>query len=321
MRAIRGGVVVAVAGVVASSGVASADVGGLFDFLVNPATSGLDANIATDVTTEGTLIGDWDAVDNPTGTRTKPGLFGSFGTDENVAVPVGLGLGLGDDVLTTASGGFRMAIRPGMNSVEVSGYAVDALSGANLNLPAVVSLSPDSFRTRNPDSTFIGIPINLPIGQVTVSQLSFTQIGPAVPGILSNMGGGIFEFNALVPVQIDLTLSFLGNDLPMTSLPGVIPLGGTLVEAGDGVDLASVRLLDFSQMQEPGTALPQFPLPLPTILPPGGTANVLFDLVLERIDASITGSLTLNAHGTRVPAPGVVGALGLAGLMGLRRRR
>src|SRR4051812_21226103 len=58
-----------------------------YDFVLQP-TSGLTTTSASATAkTSGTLIGDWDAVTNPTGTRTKPGLFGTFGDTENVAVP------------------------------------------------------------------------------------------------------------------------------------------------------------------------------------------------------------------------------------------
>ncbi|MBX3364781.1 MAG: hypothetical protein KF866_08460 [Phycisphaeraceae bacterium] len=306
----------AVTGLAAGSGI-----GGVYDFVVNSHASGLQATIETSVETSGTLIGNWDPVDNPDGTRTKPGLFGSFDANENVPVDVDLGLNLGDEVQTSAGGGFRMAIQPSQGRVEISGYAIDALMGSTLNLPLTISLSPDSFRTRNPTSTYIGLPITLPFGEVTVSQLTFTQIGQSVPGVLSDLGGGVWEFSALVPVQIDLMMTFLGNDLPIESLPGVIPFGGTLMMVGDDIDLLSVRVLDLGDAVEPGIALPQFPLELPTVLPPGGTANLLFDLMLDRIESSIAGELTLSATGTLVPAPGVAGVVVLGGLMAGRRRR
>ena len=56
----------------------------LYDFNVVAPPSGISGNLAISARTQGTLVGNYDQTNNPTGTRTKPGLFGSFDPTENV---------------------------------------------------------------------------------------------------------------------------------------------------------------------------------------------------------------------------------------------
>ena len=67
---------------------ATAEVSGQYRFTYLPTQSGLNATLSATVSTSGTMIGNYDAAANPTGTRTKPGIFGSFGSTENLPVAV-----------------------------------------------------------------------------------------------------------------------------------------------------------------------------------------------------------------------------------------
>jgi len=51
------------------------------------------------------------------------------------------------------------------------------------------------------------------------------------------------------------------------------------------------------------TPLPAIPLPLPTILPPGSTANVILNLTLESIAVALVADLTLVAEGSESGCP------------------
>lgn len=307
--------------VVCGGAVANPAVNGEWRFTVDSMSSGLSGLIETSAETAGTLIGDWDPVNNPGGTRTKPGIFGSFGDDENVAVPVSLGFGVGDDVTSRTGGTFDIRFRPALGTGAVTNLAIDYLSGGSLALPATLRLDPETFRTRNPDSLFPGVEIEVPIGELTVSRLFATQTGPAAPGVLSDLGGGVFSFVSLVPVDLELGLSFLGNDMPPTVMPAFVPIGGEVMVSGSDLVISSVQPLMFAQVDEPGTALPQFALPLPTVLPPGGTANVLMDLVLDRVEMAVDAELRLNATATPIPGLGGPGVLAAGVLLGARRRR
>jgi hypothetical protein len=69
----------------------------LYDFNVVAPPSGISGNLAISARTQGTLVGNYDPDTNPNGTRTKPGLFGSFDPTENVPVEVRIGAAIGGE--------------------------------------------------------------------------------------------------------------------------------------------------------------------------------------------------------------------------------
>ena len=72
------------------------------------------------------------------------------------------------------------------------------------------------------------------------------------------------------------SFSLADQELVTDPLPFVLPLVGTLVESGETLELGFISDFDFDQpipaIEEP---IENVPLPIPTILPPGGTANLL----------------------------------------------
>jgi hypothetical protein len=293
-----------------------------YDFSFNPATSGLSGTANFGAATSGTLIGDWDQVNNPGGTRTKPGLFGTFGPLENVPVPVSLGTGIGGNINTQTTGGFRAELNTALNTIQISNYSADFLSSGPVSLPATISLLFDSFRTRNPDSTYIGgIPLNIPFGSFELTTLNATQTAPAALGAISPLGANAYSFNALVPVELNAAFDFLGDPLALDGIPLLIAITGEMTLSGETASLSSLTPIGFAESFDPGVALPQLALPLPTILPPGDTANLLFDLTLNQISAELNTVFTANAAGVLIPTPGATTALGLALLLSATRRR
>ncbi len=295
----------------------------IYDFTIDALRSGIDVQVGAGAETIGTLIGNYDIKNNPTGTRTKPGLFGSFGSTENVAVDVQLGLGLAGRVNTRSSGLFRFTLDTEARTVTTAGYSADLLNGGSANLPLSIRLLTDSFRTRSPDSVFVGgIPIELPIGEVALTRLSARQAdGPSI-GVLTPLGGNEYDFAAIFTVEIDAAFDLLGTpfELPPTALP--FGFQGRIILNGQTAELTSLDLIDFSQVENPDLMLPQFPFDLPTILPPGQFAHVLFDLLLSEVSFSMNGSLNTYASGRLVPSPAAAWLLLLGvGAMSARRRR
>src|SRR3954470_3106618 len=94
-----------------------------YQFTINTPSGLTTTNASVSANTSGTLIGNWDATTNPTGTRTKPGLFGTFGDTENVAVPATISFATSGAPSVPLGGGFRMAIDGGALSVELTDYA------------------------------------------------------------------------------------------------------------------------------------------------------------------------------------------------------
>ncbi|MBS0195661.1 MAG: hypothetical protein JSR77_02780 [Planctomycetes bacterium] len=297
---------------------ASARVAGTYAYTIDPALSGLAATLDSSIATTGTLIGDYSDT-NTAGTRTKPGLFGTFGATENVAVNVGLGAQIRGPLNTDTSGGFTLDVDGTNGTARIRDYRANFVNGGTLQVPISISLSPESFRTRSPSSTYPGVPVTLPIGQATVSAFSVQQVGEGL-GTVTKTGPNTYDFTLVPIVQLTLTVSVLGNEFTLPGTPTAFPLAGSVAFNGVTSTLTSMQPVNFSQSAMPNQTLPQFPLALPTVLPPGGTANVLMDLILTDISATLTGDLTTGAQGTLVPAPATL-ALLLPALHAGRRRR
>ena len=271
-----------------------------YQFTVNPAVSGLSGSTSLSFDTSGTLIGNWDAVTNPTGTRTKPGIFGTFGPTENVPVPTTLGGDVGGPIDADASGGLRVSLDTGPGTAAVTGLALDFTGSGSITIGATVSISFSSFRTRTPDSTYLGLPVTLPIGEVEITQLQAAQLLPAA-GTIAPAGPGVYDVNVAVGASLSGAASVLGNVVEIPPTPVVIPIIGTLTVTAGGAHLHASQPISAKLLQQPGTTLPQFPLDLPTILPPGLVAHVLLDLVLGDVSFDLQATLALDADGVLVP--------------------
>jgi len=292
-----------------------------YDFALKPAQSGLNATVGVNFSSGGTLIGDYNADTNPTGTRTKPGIFGSFGATENLPVAVTLGAGLNGHPVTRSSGGFRMTFDPALGVASISDYAVNLLSDGPEALTASISLQTESFRTRNPSSIYPGnVPITIPVGQLTLNSLTATQVGVASPGVLTPTAPNEYDFVIAPLVQLAGSIDVFGTMMDLPGTPTLLPITGHLVVNGDTAEIISMQPLDLSQSADPNLAIPQQTLALPTILPPGQTANVLLDLTLDQVAANLSGSINSRANGVLVPEPGTL-LLAAAGALLLARPR
>lgn len=288
-------------------------------FTVDPTRSGLNGAFGLDIATAGTLIGNWDPVENPTGTRTKPGLFGSFGENENLPVPVNVGFGLQGRPNTRSTGGFEMLVGIERQALALSALQMDLLASGPTSADLVLRLAWQAFRTRNPTSVYPAIPMTLPIGQVAVTAMGLEQIG-AAPGLLTEIEPGRYEFTVTPLVNLTAAFQFMGEEYLLPAMPMVLPLAGELLLAGETALVTSVQPLEWEGSTPVNLPLPQFPLALPTVLPPGQTANLLFDLVVNEIGATLGGTLTTVANGVLIPEPTGLLALGLGALL-LRRVR
>ena len=284
-----------VLGLFALAGLAAGAHAQTYDLAITP-ESGLTGAIGIDVDTAGTLIGNWNPATNPTGTRTKPGLFGSFGSTENLPAAVGLGVALAGDLDTLTAGSLSITLDTGAGLITLDNLAADLVAGGPAAIPATLSLAPESFRTRQPDSVYPGVPVDLPIGELAITSLTLTQVGSA-PGVLVEIEPGRYSFAVAGAATLAGTIELLGTPSEIPATPFALAMAGEILVVGDIATLTSVQAFDLSDIQNPNQALPEFPLDLPTILPPGFTAHLLLNLVLEQVATTMTGDLALSASG------------------------
>ncbi|CAN5462246.1 hypothetical protein BH09PLA1_BH09PLA1_28430 [soil metagenome] len=275
-----------------------------YNFVLQPSSGLATTTASATAKTSGSLIGDWDAATNPTGTRTKPGLAGAFGDTENVAVPATINFGTSGTPHIPLGGSFGLSIDLSNDSILMSGYGSSMSAPASGPLAASATITTQSFRTRSPTSTFFGgIPVTIPIGDATVTSLDIFQTED-VTGVLVPTGTpGTFNFTIVLPVEVTLGVDVIGNSLQLGPAPTLLPMQGTIEVNGTTAMLSSLAPLDLAQQTDPALPLPPLPFALPTILPTGGTANVIFNLTLDQITTSLIGSLATNAAGTAVPEP------------------
>ena len=265
-------------------------------------TSMLDAGLNAPLA--GTLIGNWDATANPTGTRTLRGLGGGNPNTDNQTIDYTADLAaqlLADRVPT---GGFNVRIPTNGDQAAVNGLGFDLLAGEPLDLTVTLDLVFQTFRTRQPNAFFIGSasfpPIPIANGQVTA--LRIEQAGDA-PAVVTPMPGGGSAFAAMVPVNVVVQVSVLGQPLVDQSLPAMLPVSGT-VGMGPGAPGASISFkTGFA------TALPELPafsdqpIGVPTYAPPGSTANLLFSGQFDGPSSTLGIDIAVDLALTSAPVP------------------
>lgn len=284
--------------------------------------SGLDfQELAIAVSNEGFLIGDFDADTNPDGTRTKPGLFGSFGPTENVPVNTDFNFSVAGAPQVPLEGGFQSQIDTHLLSISFSQYQADMVAGDTASLSLSIGLGTEGFRTQAPSSLYPPGFFNVPFGSATLTDLQLTQSNDLVTAALEPLGPDQYSFSTVLPVSLSFSVEILGSSFQVPGLPFALPILGTLDLSGGDAVLASTAELEGGQVLPLNVPLPEFTLPVPTLLPPGATATLVFNLTLTELVAALEGQLTTNAVGTIVPEPSNFILFWLAGLLVAVRRR
>jgi hypothetical protein len=245
----------------------------------------------------GTLIGNYDATTNPGGTQTRPGLFGGSGNN-----PINFTSTIVGDAGFSVSptGTFTMELTP-MGGC-ISGLELDLTGGIAQEFGITLNINYQTFRTFAPNSTFIGgFTIPIPLAGGEVSSLIATQTGPA-PMIVGMPDPDGTPFMALVPVDIVLNAQFTGVPIGGEPQAAVLPLMGRYTVQGSAITISSSLSLPEETVKLPALpAVENQPLPLPTILPPGGTANLLLNGTISGGTYSSGLSATLFVEGELEP--------------------
>lgn len=271
-----------------------------FQFQIDGAQSFSTVDNEIVVQLPSTVIGDYDTTTNPGGTRTVPGLFGGSG---NNTIPMDLSLTIDSLFSRPAAGSFLMSVdEPGL-SVSLEDLQLDLLSGGTADTDLNLGMLFDTFRTFAPDSLYLGgIPIDAPLGTSTLSELQVAQIpGPALGALVPTANPGEFTLVLSVAAELSFVIDFQGQVTPVGPTPVLLPLVGTLLLNGDQATVAlQIDLNDQQQVLDPapGFAIVDQALPLPTVLPPGATANLLLNATISQLDTDLLLDVDLVADGS-----------------------
>lgn len=275
-----------------------------FSFQIAQPQSSVHVTSQLDLALPGTVIGDFDPVTNPSGTSTLPGLFGGSG---NQPVPMDITFLSTLDFQGQPSGAFEATVDLDSASIAVANLSLDALGGQLGQADLTLELLYSTFRTFNPTSLFLGgIPLPLPLGQASVADLSFQQNGPGLGVLIPDpLLPDTYSLTLLVPTDVSFTLDVLGQVTPVGPLPLALPLSGTLTLQGASAQLVlSIQQSTAQTIPDPlpGQSIENLALPVPTILPPGGTANLLFNAIFGDLDFALGADIQLRADGTALCA-------------------
>jgi hypothetical protein len=255
----------------------------------------------------GFLIGDFDERSNPDGTSTLPGIFGGSG---NQPVDLDAGFDLGGSLDGTISGGLRIVGDPEGGEIAIESLDLDLLSGATSVFPITATLVFETFRSVNPDSLFPGgFPVEIPLAEAEIVRFDALQAGSA-SSVVSPNGPDSYLLTVDVPVFLIAEFVALGQSLELPPVPAIVSFAGELNIGPDGgatvalTSSAGVSQIDEGPFTDP--VLEGVPFDLPTVLPPGSVAGVLFTLTPQSVASELSFALSFDAAGP-ADAPGLTG--------------
>lgn len=288
-----------------------------YAFTLDTNTSGTTGSLGVTASASGTLVGQYDPDTNPDGTRTRVtgNPFSFPGPTQNDPVPTSVGLPLNVNLDAMTGGGFGLELNGA--SASLSGLALDLLASGPVSASINADLSFSSFTTANPTSFYPGVPLSLPLGDASVDTLLATQTGGPTIGSATLVGANLYDVVFAVPVLIEGSASFQGQSVPIAPIPGVLPFTGQLSTDPGSPFFMGAFDVEFMDAVALDVALPELPLPLPTLF--GDTADVTLALTLDELGLDIDLAGAFNATGVEVPSPAC--AVVLMGVFVRRRRR
>ena len=256
-------------------------------------SSSIDLSGSVGLAFEGALIGNYDEEANPQGTLTRPGLFGGSG-NQPIGTSLSFAVGFNDQSLP--EGQIVFALKD--EALELSSIEA-ALPSAPVNLG--LELLFETFRSIAPDSLFIGgIPLPLEIGAVDLTNRAVRLANPMNFVLLPGPSGDIFSFSGPLPLLYEGEIDLQGTPTPI-SFPFTLEVDGQISSDGAELSLSASTSVNESFPPETPVGFADIPLPLPTILPPGQTANCLLSQDLVQIDSTLDVGFVLVASAPSDP--------------------
>lgn len=269
-----------------------------YNFTLDSAKSKLDVKNNISVTTQGYLQGQYDAATNPSGTRTKNGLKGSFPSTTNEQVISNPALAIGGPMSATASGTYKAAIDTSKLTISISNFSVDYLSGSTLSQSVSMTLNTGDFRTASPTYAYPAGAITVPAGTVSITALTATQKANTTGvGKLVSLGNNSYSFNAILNAQMNMTFKIFGTGPYPVQVPIVIALSGTLVKNSDGTcTISTSNSLNVNRVLSVNYALPKYGVALPA---GSAKAYIWVNMTIQQVAAAVSGTCAFVANGVK----------------------
>lgn len=257
----------------------------------------------------GTWKGDYDQATNPGGTRTITGLlFGDTKAPKNDPINFNASAVASISSTTHPVGAFRAAINTDLGVMIINDLSADALNTKSIDMNFTLNLAWDAFRTFSPTAYYFGgINLPLPLGSVSLTEMKMEQAkinGVGIPGVgvLHKTQENVYEFTVGVAVNMTVSAAVNGGSIGQATVPFPVVLQGTMFVDPEtkSATLVSFTLAQYSDKLSTSFNLPaDMPLAIPTILPPGQTANLLASPVFNGVSLDFASGLTLVAWGQR----------------------
>ena len=245
----------------------------------------------------GTWIGNYDATANPTGTQTRPGLFGGSG---NVAIPFSSTVKPTAEIPSTnPTGGFELSLDAATGVVQVFQYAVNSLGAQQGTVTTRMVVTYQTFRTFAPNSTFIGLTnVEIPFDSGALTRADAVQSAPAI-GAATRNADGSWAFAVSVPVNVTVEGTALAAPFASTT-PAVVAMTGTIAFTKSGITVTSQGSVNETVPVLAPPPLVNQPFDLPTVLPAGSVAHLLMNGTFSDGTSTTTATSSIVALGTPV---------------------
>lgn len=266
-------------------------------FTVDTDASSIAGSLVVSVSTDGTLIGDYDPDTNPDGTQTRAGLFGGSG---NNPIPVSIDTTSTTNLDLGPAGSFNMTADTDALTFTIAGFDADMLNGQTVTSAIGATFLYDTFHTVNPDMLYLGgIPLPIDLDAAEFTAFTISQTGPMdPPGVLIPAEANSFTLAGQIPVEIAVVGSAFGNPIDPGPTAGVLPITGTLtmLDGGGATVQIAVDLGDLSQDFDTSMLppLPDIPFELPTL--GTDTAGVILSLSVSAAGLDAAGAIDLIAN-------------------------
>jgi hypothetical protein len=274
-----------------------------YKFVIDSTVSTSTMKATVEVVLPGSGIGTYDATTNPSGTRTVNGSTGGGGNED---VPMNITLDNDSALNGIISGTFDMSMDINAMTMSIDNMDLDLLTGSLGVTTVDLIMLYSGFTTYNPDSFFAGgTPVTVPLGSYPIVTATVKQYAPSSGGQLGPPKSSDFSFWIGVPVGVSFVVDFNGTPAQLGPFNVNMSLPGTLTYTATGI-YATAGLVgnSFGSVNDPfpGFTIDDAALFLPTIQPPGMTANLLFDSIIASMFHDVTVDFSVEADG--IPSGG-----------------